>query len=183
MKNFTSVLVIALALLTGCAREDAGAASARNEAGHGGEAHANEAHADEASVKGRTTIAAAVARDAGIDTAVAGPGRIEQTLLLYGSIRPDMTRVREIEARFPGVIRRVYKRVGEPARAGEALAVVEANESLQSYTISSPIAGMVTQRHAEPGEQTGAAPLFEIVDFSRVWAEPRSFRGTGRISP
>ncbi|HLF10944.1 MAG TPA: efflux RND transporter periplasmic adaptor subunit [Gammaproteobacteria bacterium] len=124
------------------------------------------------SYEGRTTIAADVAATAGIQTAVAGPGIIEESLPLYGVIGPDVTRVREVKARFPGVIRSVSRQIGDPVRAGDALATIESNESLQTYTVMAPIAGVITQRHAEPGEQAGGDDeLFEIADFSRVWAE------------
>lgn len=134
---------------------------------HGGEEHRFEY----ASYEGRTTIAADVARDAGIGTAAAGPGVIGDGLLLYGAIGPDTTRIREVHARFPGVIRSVARNVGDTVRVGETLATVESNESLQTYTVAAPIAGTITQRHAAPGEQTDDESLFEIADFSSVWAE------------
>jgi cobalt-zinc-cadmium efflux system membrane fusion protein len=134
--------------------------------------HAGEEHRFEyASYEGRTTIAADVARDAGIRTAEAGPGTIRDELLLYGAIGPDTTRIREVHARFPGVIRSVARNVGDAVRVGEALATVESNESLQTYTVAAPIAGTITERHAAPGEQTDDESLFEIADFSSVWAE------------
>jgi cobalt-zinc-cadmium efflux system membrane fusion protein len=123
------------------------------------------------SYEGRTSIAPDVARAAGIATAVAGPGSISDELVLYGTIAPDATRVRTVHARFPGVIRSVTRNVGDTVRPGEALAAIESNESLQTYNVSAPIAGVVTARHAAPGEQTDADALFEIADFSAVWAE------------
>ncbi len=123
------------------------------------------------SYEGRTTIAADVARAAGIGTAVAGPGTISDELVLYGAITADATRVRTVHARFAGVIRGVTRNVGDTVRAGDALATIESNESLQSYTVAAPIGGTVTARHAAAGEQTDAEALFEIADFSSVWAE------------
>jgi cobalt-zinc-cadmium efflux system membrane fusion protein len=134
---------------------------------YGGEEHRFEY----ASYEGRTTIAAEVASDAGIGTATAGPGTIADELVLYGVIGPDTTRIRQVHARFPGVIRTVARNVGDAVRAGETLATVESNESLQTYAVTAPIAGLVTQRHAAPGEQTDAESLFEIADYSTVWAE------------
>src|SRR5262245_37732154 len=134
---------------------------------HEGEEHVFEYE----SYEGRTTIAGDVARDAGIGTATAGPGIIGDDLLLYGAIGPDTTRIREVHARFPGVIRTVARNVGDTVRVGETLATVESNESLQTYTVAAPIAGTITQRHAAPGEQTDEESLFEIADFSSVWAE------------
>jgi cobalt-zinc-cadmium efflux system membrane fusion protein len=123
------------------------------------------------SYEGRTTIAADVASAAGIGTATAGPGTIRDELVLYGTIAPDATRVRAVHARFPGVIRAVSRYVGDTVREGEALATIESNESLQTYTVTAPIGGIVTARHAAAGEQTDAEALFEIADFSSVWAE------------
>jgi cobalt-zinc-cadmium efflux system membrane fusion protein len=121
--------------------------------------------------EGRTTIAADVARDAGIVTATAGPGTIGDELLLYGAIAPDATRVRAVHARFPGVIRGVSRNVGDSVRSGDPLATIESDESLRTYTVTAPIGGIVTARHAAAGEQTDADPLFEIADFTSVWAE------------
>lgn len=123
------------------------------------------------SYEGRTTIAADVARAAGIGTAVASPGAITDELVLYGAIAADATRVRTVHARFAGVIRSVSRNVGDAVRAGDALATIESNESLQTYTVTAPIAGTVTARHAAAGEQTDAEALFDIADFSSVWAE------------
>jgi cobalt-zinc-cadmium efflux system membrane fusion protein len=127
------------------------------------------------SYEGRTTIAAEIASAAGIATGVAGPGTIADALTLYGTIATDLTRVREVQGRFPGTIRSVAKRVGDAVRAGEALATIESNESLQAYSVTAPIAGVITARHAEPGEQTGEDPLFVIVDLATVWAELNVF--------
>jgi len=134
--------------------------------------HAGREHRFEyESYEGRTTIAADVARDAGIGTSVAGAGTISDELVLYGAIAPDATRVRTVHARFPGVIRSVSRNVGDSVRSGDALATIESNESLQTYTVAAPIGGTITARHAAPGEQTDTDPLFEIADFSSVWAE------------
>jgi cobalt-zinc-cadmium efflux system membrane fusion protein len=136
------------------------------------------------SYEGRTTIAAEVARAAGIATATAAPGTIRDELVLYGAIAPDATRVRAVHARFAGVIRNVARNVGDTVRAGDTLATIESNESLQSYSVTSPIAGTITARHAAAGEQTDADALFEIADFSSVWAELDVFsRDRARLSP
>jgi cobalt-zinc-cadmium efflux system membrane fusion protein len=147
--------------------------------------HAGREHRFEyESYEGRTTIATDVARTAGIGTATAGAGMISDELVLYGAIAPDATRVRAVHARFPGVIRTVNRYVGDAVRAGETLATIESNESLQTYTATAPLAGIVTARHAAPGEQTDAEPLFEIADFSSVWAELDVFaRDRPRLSP
>lgn len=124
-----------------------------------------------ASHEGRTTIDPAMAQEAGIATATAGPGVITEWTRVYGLIVPDASRIRTVKARFPGVVRSLARQVGDPIRAGEVLATVESNDSLQTYAVTAPITGVVTQRHVGAGEQTNGEALFEIADFSRVWAE------------
>jgi len=123
------------------------------------------------SYEGRTTIAAEMAEAAGVKTAVAQPGVLRETLALYGTIVPNAERVRTVVARFPGVIRSVHKHIGDTVKAGETLALVESNESLQTYAVTAPMAGVVTQRHANIGESADNEALFVIADYSSVWAE------------
>lgn len=123
------------------------------------------------SFEGRTSIAARTAEQAGVRTEAAGPAVIDETIELTGRIVPNAEQVRTVSARFPGAIREVKHSVGESVRAGEPLAVIESNDSLQRYTVSSPIDGVVVERHANPGETAGSEPLFVIADYSKLWAE------------
>ena len=133
--------------------------------------HESAAHAEEKAHNGRTTIPAAVAAAAGVKTATAGPGVVSETLTLYGRIQPDAERVRSVGARFPGPIRSVARQIGDSVNAGDTLAVIESNESLQTYAVKTPISGVITERHANPGEVATAESLFVVTDFTRVWAE------------
>ncbi|MDE0064180.1 MAG: efflux RND transporter periplasmic adaptor subunit [Gammaproteobacteria bacterium] len=136
------------------------------------------------SFEGRTRIGPEMAKAFGLETAVAGPAVIEETATLYGRVVPDPERVRAVSARFEGAIRSVHVLPGETVSEGELLARVESNESLQSYPIVAPIAGTVTERIANPGEQTAGRRLFTIVDASSVWAELAVFPGErDRIRP
>lgn len=108
---------------------------------------------------------------AGITLVRVGPAQIRETLPLYGVIAPNAERVREVAARFPGAIRSVAKKIGDTVREGEALATVEANESLQTYAVTAPLSGVIITRSANPGEQTGEKTLFTVADLSTVWVE------------
>ena len=123
------------------------------------------------SFEGRTTIPAKAAAEANLQTEVAGPARIADVLPLRGRLVPNAERVRNVSARFPGPIRSVRRSVGDNVKAGEALAVVESNESLTSFEVVSPIDGMVIERQANPGETAGSAPLFVVADYRSLWAE------------
>lgn len=136
------------------------------------------------SFEGRTTIAPDIAEAAGIRTEAAGGAKLVQTLTLYGRIVPDPSHQRHVSARYPGLIRAVHKRLGERVQAGDALAEIESNESLQTYSVTAPIAGIITARDANPGEQSGDRALFTITDPSSVWAELSVFpRDRARVRP
>ena len=123
------------------------------------------------SFEGRTRIDAEVAEAFGIETEIAGPARIEETMTLYGQIVADTERVRQINARFDGAIQSVAVTLGQTVERGQLLAIVESNESLQTNRITTPIAGVITERVANAGEQTAGRRLFTIVDTSSVWAD------------
>jgi membrane fusion protein, heavy metal efflux system len=136
------------------------------------------------SFEGRTTIASDIAEAAGIKTEVAGGAQLVQTLTLYGRIVPDPAHERQVSARYPGLIRGVNKKLGDRVDAGAALAQIESNESLQTYTVTAPIGGIVTARNANQGEQSGDRALFAIMDPSSVWAELSVFpRDRAKVRP
>ena len=121
--------------------------------------------------EGRTKIETAVAEALEIGTMVAGSVVIQKTISVYGQIAANSERLRSISSRFDGVIKSVSVSQGEKVRQGQKLATVESNESLQRFTITSPIAGVITQRDANSGEQTDGRQLFVIMDTRTVWAE------------
>ncbi len=123
------------------------------------------------SFEGRTRIAAQTADAAGIRTEIAGPALIADTLSLSGRVVPNAEQMRAVTARFAGAIKHVDRSVGDRVQAGDRLALVESNDSLQVYAVTAPTAGIVVERHANPGEAAGDEPLFVIADYSRLWAE------------
>ncbi|HKS56469.1 MAG TPA: efflux RND transporter periplasmic adaptor subunit [Steroidobacteraceae bacterium] len=148
-------------------------------------AHAGKTHEwSYESFEGRTTIASDIAEAAGVKTEAAGSAQLVQTLTLYGRIVPDPAHERQVSARYPGSIHAVSKKLGDRVAAGETLARIESNESLQIYTVTAPISGIVTARSANPGEQSGDRALFTIMDPSSVWAELSVFpRDRAKVRP
>ena len=121
--------------------------------------------------EGRTQIDAGVAESLGVETALAGAAILKDTLTVYGRIRANPERVREVRARFDGVVRSVHSEIGSTVRKGDKLLTVESDESLNAYSIFAPIGGVVTQRDANPGEHTSGRLLLTITDTSSVWAD------------
>lgn len=119
---------------------------------------------------------------AGLVIAPAAPATLIESLPLYGVVKPNAERVRSVTARFPGVVRSVTAKVGDSVKQGVTLATVESNESLQVYSVTSPLAGVVTERFTNPGEQAESQPLFTVADLSTVWVELSLFpRDRGRV--
>jgi len=169
--------LIAAGALVGCGGGDPPTVAAESE---------SDQHADEDSHGGEGVVRLTEQQlaDAQIELATAGTARIRETLPLYGRITPNAVSVRQVTARFPGVIRSIAKNFGDGVREGETLAVIESNESLLRYNVTSPISGVVTTRDANPGEQTGERVLFTVADLSSVWVEVSLFpRDVGKVTP
>ena len=164
----SSLLLAVVLAASGCgSSEPAAPAAVLNGDVDGG--HAEDA-GDE-SEEGRVHLTPAQIEAAGIRLATVGPASIRETLSVYGSIAPNAERVREVSARFAGVIRSVDKKIGDSVRQGETLATVESNESLRTYAVTAPLPGVITERSANAGEQTGDKKLFTVADLATVWVE------------
>jgi len=127
--------------------------------------------------EGRTKIEAAVAKALEIETGVAGPIVLQETINVFGQIKTNTERMSQLRARFAGVIKSASASMGDTVKKGQVLATVESNESLNLYSIKAPISGVITQRSANPGEQTGDQALFTIADTSVVWVDLSIFPG------
>jgi len=121
--------------------------------------------------EGRTQIEPTVADALEIQTHIAGPVVLQETIDVFGQVVTNAEGVSNLGARFPGVIKSTLVSVGDSVRKGQSLATVESNESLNLYHIKASISGVITHRNANPGEQTGSRQLFTIMDTSTVWVD------------
>ena len=76
-------------------------------------------------IEGRINMDDAVAGEAGIGIAAAGPAKIRSLLQLSGEIQFNQDRLAHVVPRLDGVVLRSVKNLGDPVRRGELLAVVE----------------------------------------------------------
>ncbi|MCX2982690.1 HlyD family efflux transporter periplasmic adaptor subunit [Halieaceae bacterium IMCC14734] len=144
-----------------------------------GESPAPDGHEQEEvhSEEGHIPLTPEQIKHAGFAIDRVGPASIRETLPLYGQIVPNAEREHTVSARFPGVIRKVTKQVGDSVKQGETLATVESNESLKSYAVVASLTGIVAERNANVGEQTGDREMFVIGDYSTVWVDVAVFPG------
>lgn len=136
------------------------------------------------SYEGRVTIAKEAAEAAGLKTETAGPATIREKIQLSGRIALDPNRSVQVKARFPGVVRAMHKNLGDVVQAGDVLATVESNDSLQVYPVKTPIGGTILARNSNVGDVAGDAPLYQVADLSTVWAEFHLFpRDISKVKP
>lgn len=126
----------------------------------------------------------ATRRAAGITLATAAAGRVEESLVLTGRVLADPRRVRRVTARYPGRIVSIAVEVGQRVAAGSIVARVESDDSLQTYPLLAPIAGVVTERFGNPGEASGTGPIITVADLAHVRVDVPVFAtDLGRIRP
>ncbi|MCF6264790.1 MAG: efflux RND transporter periplasmic adaptor subunit [Xanthomonadales bacterium] len=121
--------------------------------------------------EGRTKIETAVAEALEVETLIAQAVVIEKSISVYGQVVVNLERSRKVTARFDGLIKSVSAALGERVTKGQKLARIESNESLQAFTITAPISGVISQRNANEGEHTNGRELFTIINTDTVWAE------------
>ena len=118
-----------------------------------------------------TEISKEAAEAAGIKTDSAGTASVHETITLTGRITLNQNTTAQVKARFPGIVREVKKGLGEAVKNGDILAMVESNDSLQTYPVKAPISGVILARNTNVGDVAGEQPLFTVANVSDVWAE------------
>lgn len=132
---------------------------------------ANE-HAAEQPEKERIEVTEEALKKSGIQIEVAGPAVLKKTLKLNGKITPNEERMVHVSPRFPGIVKSIAKRLGDVVKTGEALAVIESNESLQPYEVKSEIDGTIIKRGIALGEFVDTSKtIFIVADLSNVWVD------------
>lgn len=159
------------------------AAEEHAETGHqAGDSHAEEGehaheesgeHADEHGheEESKLTIDPQVAADMKIEVSEANAAMVYVAVPVTGRVVLNKNTIAEVHGRFEGIVKSVTKTEGEMVRAGDTLATVESNESLQVYTVKSPLNGIVLERETNVGHIAGAEAMFKIADLSKLWVE------------
>jgi cobalt-zinc-cadmium efflux system membrane fusion protein len=128
------------------------------------------------SYQGRTTIAPEIAKLSNLVVESAGPAKLREEVELTGTVQARGDRSVRVQPRFPGVVRELRFSVGDKVPRGAVLAIVQSNESLESYGVVAPSGGTVLERGGQVGEVSSSSePLFVIADLSSVWVELDAF--------
>lgn len=130
---------------------------------------------------GRVELSEKQAKNANLDVEVAGPAKINVSLQLSGKITLNEDAVTYVSARYPGVVKALYKSLGDRVQKGDVLALIESSESLRDYQVTSDISGTVVKKEVTLGELArDDKPIFMVADLSTVWVDfsvfPQDFR-------
>lgn len=123
------------------------------------------------SYEGRTTISPQAAKAGGVRTEIAGPAVIGEAIDLSGRVEITPEGKAEIRAWYPGRVLALRGELGQSVRKGQVLARVESSNSLQAYSIPSPISGVIIEKTANVGGVTGERPLYVVADPTQLHAE------------
>jgi cobalt-zinc-cadmium efflux system membrane fusion protein len=166
-----SVLLIALTLAVGIA------VYARYLSGEGASSGRRPGHEDEKHIEETVALSDSKLAAAGIELERAGPGVLHDSLYLNGILQANQETLAQVTPRFPGVVREIYKRIGDRVEKGTLLAKIESNQSLTVYELKAPFAGTVIDRQISLGEHVGEQkPTFTIADLSSVWVDLSVYR-------
>ena len=124
------------------------------------------------SYEGRTTMTPDAVTNSGIVIETAGPAKIKTTIKVNGRVIPNEDHMTHVIPRYPGIVKKINKRLGDAVAKDEVVAVVESNESLQPYEVKSSIAGTVIKKDVTQGEfvKEGEA-IYTVVDLGTVWVD------------
>jgi len=133
-----------------------------DEHGHGGE---EGGHAEESKISDNAV------KNLNIEILEAGSAMVQETIAVSGRVTLNQNTTAQVKARFPGIIKSVLREPGEKVNAGDTLATVESNDSLQVYAVKAPVSGTIITRNANVGQLSSEEPLFVVADLSKLWAE------------
>ena len=156
-KLIVSVVALLLWIMTG----PVGPASAQDDHPHGDE------HEEDLIVLSPDEM-----EEFNIQVAEAGPGVIVLTRSLPGEVKVNGNRIAHIVPRYSGIVTEVRAQVGDAVKENQVLAVVESDESLAPYEMTTFIAGTIIEKHMTLGEPVSReTDSFVVADLSTVWID------------
>ena len=126
-------------------------------------------------LEGRTQIAKKLIEKSQLATSEVQSGTIERHVELLGTLVIPPKNKAEVNARFSGVVETLVADVGDSVNAGDVIAKIQSNDSLQTYIVKAPISGTVVSRNVNLGQLVAGETLYDIVDANTLWAELKVF--------
>ncbi len=122
--------------------------------------------------EGRVVLIPEAVAGGDIHTGVAGPREIEVRVETPGEVRLNAEGVVQLRPRFPGIVQRLDRGLGDEVQPGDLLAVVHSNESMTEYEIRAPMRGTIVSRDVAVGQSVDHQNvLYTVADLSTVWVD------------
>src|SRR5260370_30773461 len=126
--------------------KERGSSRSNQDQNENGRKKSNDQDVKEPNEMGRVELDAKKTENAHLEVEVAGPAKIKTVLRLYGKIAMNEDAVANVSPRFPGLVKSASVRLGGREEKGQVLAVVESNDSLRNYQVTSEIAGTIIKK-------------------------------------
>ena len=178
-KIFIVLFILTAPLLYGCATENEKEQTAEQAQQHDeGENHnegdnhdGEKGHEEEEGHNENVVMSDEELKEFNVQLKTAGPGELETHVTLAGELVIPPANLAHIRPRFSGIVKKVYKNIGDHVKKGETLAIIESNESLTDYKILSLISGTVIEMHLTQGEVVeDGSHGFTIANLKTIWA-------------
>ena len=127
------------------------------------------------SYEGRAEIAPRLLALSEIETEHAGSRTINVTNTVYGIVSKAEDQVFHVHAPYPGIVQSVEIETGDKVKKGQRLLTVLNQQTLQTYSVTSPASGEITLRPVKRGDHTDIGTLVEVSNLSSVWIEMSMF--------
>lgn len=125
--------------------------------------------------EGRTHITDGMAAEMAIETEVVSEKAMQITTSVFGQLVLPEAATSHVYARYPGKVTQLNVKRGQRVEKGQTLMQIQSNDSLQTYTLFSPISGVVAEQNVSLGEQTQGNRLLTIVNTKELHAELKVF--------
>lgn len=127
------------------------------------------------SYEGRSEINSRILKLSNIELGNTGPHQLQFSRSLFGVVAIPNQAKAAIFSAYPSVVEKIHVNIGDKVTAGQVLATVLNQKTLQRYTIKSPIAGEITEWQASVGARVDSESFAEVAELSKVWLELSAF--------
>lgn len=141
-----------------------------------------EAAEPEAAPSDTLVMSAEMMKSAGVATETVNPGGLAAEIVAQATVAPSPTGEAIVTARAGGAVTRVFKRLGDPVRRGETLAIVESRDAAQIAADRTAAAAKATlaQRNLARERYLYSQKVSPRVDLETAQAEAASAAAEAR---
>ncbi len=171
MKKYYITLLFALFMYTAAYTIESHDHDAHEHTEHNHEKEHKDVHGGHEE-EGGIELSSEVTAEFGIEVVAARPGILNLHTVLPGEVQVNQDQQAHIVPRYPGLVVEVRKSIGDEAKKGDVLAILEGNESLAPYELKSLIDGTIIEKHITLGESLKEDDVaFTVANLNTVWID------------